>query len=67
MATKGVPYSWEIFQPDGIDVSTDILRYSSLGAPPGLHSFYVCTCILFDMLHGLHNVCPLSMQKCFIV
>ena len=33
MTTKGVPYSWEISQPDGNDEGTDISRYSSLGAP----------------------------------
>ena len=33
MTTKGVPYSWEIFQPDGNDEGTAISRYSSLGAP----------------------------------
>ena len=31
--TKGVPYSWEISQPDGNDEGTDISKYSSLGAP----------------------------------
>ena len=31
--TKGVPYSWEISQPDGTDEGTDISKYSSLGAP----------------------------------
>ena len=30
---KGVPYSWEISQPDGNDEGTDISKYSSLGAP----------------------------------
>ena len=63
---KSVPYSWEIFQPDGKDVSTDILRYSSMGAPPGLHPFYVRTCILFDLLHSLHNVFPLSLQNALL-
>ena len=33
MTTKGVPYSWEISQPDGNDEGTDISKYSSLGAP----------------------------------
>ena len=33
MTTKGVPYSWEISQPDGNDEGTAISRYSSLGAP----------------------------------
>ena len=33
MATKGVPYCWEISQPDGNDEGTAISRYSSLGAP----------------------------------
>ena len=33
MTTKGVPYSWEISQPDGNDEGTDISRYNSLGAP----------------------------------
>ena len=37
MTTKGVPYSWEISQPDGNDEGTDISRYSSLGAPGYYH------------------------------
>ena len=32
MTRKGVPYSWEISQPDGNE-GTDISRYCSLGAP----------------------------------
>ena len=63
---RSVPYSWEIFQPDANDVSTDILRYSSMGALLGLHQFYVCTSILFDLLHGLHNVFPLSLQNALL-
>ena len=60
---KSVPYRWEIFQQDANDVSTDLLRYRSMGAPLGLHPFYVCTSILFDLLHNLHNVFPLSLQN----
>ena len=60
---KSVSFRWEIFQPDANDVSTDNLRYSLMGAPPGLHQFYVRTSILFDLLHGLHNVFPLSLQN----
>ena len=63
---KSVPYSWEIFQPDANDASTDILRYSSMGASPGLHPFYVRTSILFDLLHGLHIVFPLSLQNALL-
>ena len=37
MTTKGVPYNWEISQPDGNDEGTDISRYSSLGAPELMH------------------------------
>ena len=33
-----------------------------MGALLGLHPFYVRTGILFDLLHGLHNVFPLSLQ-----
>ena len=33
MTRKGVPYSWEISQPDGNDEGTDISRHSSLGPP----------------------------------
>ena len=33
MTWKGVPYSWEISQPDGNDEGTDISRYCSSGAP----------------------------------
>ena len=33
MTTVGVPYSWEISQPDGNAEGTDISKYSSLGAP----------------------------------
>ena len=39
MTTKGVPYSWEISQPDGNDEGTDISKYSSLGAPVCMHFF----------------------------
>ena len=63
---KSLPYSWEIFQPDANDVSTDILRHSSMGASPGLHPFYVCTSILFDLLHGLHNVFPLALKNALL-
>ena len=37
MTAKGVPYSWEISQPDGNDEGTDISKYSSLGAPDPVH------------------------------
>ena len=63
---KSVPYSWETFQPDANYVSTDILRYSSMGALLGLHPFYVRTSILFDLLHGLHNVFPLSLLNALL-
>ena len=65
---KSVPYSWEIFQPDANDVSTDILRYSSMGALLELHPFpfYVRTSILWDLLHDLHNVFPLSLQNALL-
>ena len=44
--TKGVPYSWEISQPDGNDEGTDISKYSSLGAPAML--------LLLLLLGGQH-------------
>ena len=33
MTTIGVPYCWEISQPDGNDEGADSSKYSSLGAP----------------------------------
>ena len=37
-----------------------------MGALLGLHPFYVRTSILFDLLHGLHNVFPLSLQNAIL-
>ena len=37
-----------------------------MGALLGLHPFYVRTSILFDLLHGLHNVFPLSLQNALL-
>ena len=41
MTTKGVPYRWEISQPDGNDEGTDISKYSSLGAPVYINRYKV--------------------------
>ena len=45
MTRKGVPYSWEISQPDGNDEGTDISKYSSLGAPESTRILLRCRTI----------------------
>ena len=67
MATKGVPYSWEIFQPDANDASTDILRYSSIGALLVFPLFIMSAQVFYSTCSMVSIMCflyPCKMLYC---